>query len=36
MDLSIIIINYKTKDLTLQTLTSIFKADPPSGKMKCF
>jgi len=36
MDLSIIIINYKTKDLTLQTLTSIFKADPPSGKMEVF
>ena len=36
MDLSIIIINYKTKDLTLQTLTSIFKADPPPGKMEVF
>lgn len=36
MDLSIIIINYKTKDLTLQTLDSVFKADPPSGKMEVF
>jgi len=36
MDLSIIIINYKTKDLTLQTLDSVFKADPPVGKMEVF
>jgi GT2 family glycosyltransferase len=36
MDLSIIIINYKTKDLTLQTLASVFKADPPAGKMEVF
>jgi len=36
MDLSIIIINYKTKDLTLQTLDSVFKADPPPGKMEVF
>lgn len=36
MDLSIIIINYKTKDLTLQTLDSVFKADPPAGKLEVF
>jgi hypothetical protein len=34
MDLSIIIVNYKTKDLTLQTLDSVFKAEPPPGKME--
>lgn len=34
MDLSIIIINYKTKDLTLQTLDSVFKADSPAGKLE--
>lgn len=36
MDLSIIIVNYKTRDLTLQTLTSVFKAHPPKGKMEAF
>ena len=34
MDLSIIIVNYKTKDLTLQTLSSVFKAKPLRGKME--
>jgi len=34
MDLSIIIINYKTEDLTRQTLGAVFKADPPAGKME--
>lgn len=34
MDLSIIIVNYKTKDLTLQTLDSVFKAESPPGKME--
>lgn len=34
MDLSIIVVNYKTKDLTLQLLNSVFKADPPAGKME--
>jgi len=34
MDLSIIIINYKTQDLTLKTLKSVFKATPPKGKME--
>ncbi|MCX6816306.1 MAG: glycosyltransferase family 2 protein [Candidatus Beckwithbacteria bacterium] len=34
MDLSIIIVNYKTKDLTLQTLKSVFQAQPPKGKME--
>lgn len=36
MDLSIIIVNYKTKDLTLQTLTSVFQADQPKGKLEVF
>jgi len=34
MDLSIIIINYKTKDLTLQTIDSVFKAKAPKNKME--
>jgi len=34
MDLSIIILNYKTQDLTLQTLNSVFKAKLPQGKME--
>ena len=34
MDLSIIIVNYKTQDLTLQTLGSVFKAQSPKGKME--
>lgn len=34
MDLSIIIINYKTKDLTLQVIDSVFKADQPSRKLE--
>jgi len=34
MDLSIIIINYKTKDLTLQTIDSVFKAKQPKGKLE--
>lgn len=34
MDLSVIIINYKTKDLTLQTLDSVFKAVSPSGRLE--
>ena len=34
MDLSIIIINYKTQKLTLQTLTSIYKAQTPKGKVE--
>lgn len=36
MDLSIIIVNYKTKDLTLQTLKSVFTATEPKGKMEVF
>lgn len=32
MDLSVIIVNYKTEKLTLQTLKSVFKAQMPSGK----
>ena len=36
MDLSIIIVNYKTKDLTLQTIDSVFKADHPPGKLEVF
>ncbi len=36
MDLSIIIVNYKTKDLTLQTLDSVFKTKKPQGKMEVF
>ena len=34
MDLSIIVINYKTKDLTLQTLKSVFAARPPKNKFE--
>lgn len=34
MDLSIIIVNYKTQKLTLQTLASVFKAQPPKGKIE--
>jgi len=34
MDLSIIIINYKTKDLTIQTLDSVFKAKEPKGRIE--
>lgn len=34
MDLSIIIVNYKTKDLTLQTLQSVFAADQPKNKLE--
>lgn len=34
MDLSVIIINYKTKDLTLQTLESVYKAAPLKGKLE--
>ena len=34
MDLSIIIVNYKTKALTLQTLDSVFKAKSPPGKFE--
>ena len=32
MDLSIIIVNYKTKDLTLQALASVFNAQAPRDK----
>lgn len=34
MDLSIIIVNFKTKELTLQTLESVFKAQPTAGKFE--
>lgn len=34
MDLSIIIVNYKTKALTLQALDSVFKATPPKAKQE--
>ncbi|MBU2051980.1 MAG: glycosyltransferase family 2 protein [Patescibacteria group bacterium] len=34
MDLSIIIVNYKTKDLTLKTLASVFAAQIPRGKVE--
>jgi len=34
MDLSIIIVNYKTKQLTLQTLESVFAARPPKNKLE--
>ena len=36
MDLSIIIVNYKTKNLTLQTIDSVFRAVKPKGKMEIF
>ena len=36
MDLSIIIVNYKTKDLTIQTIDSVYKADKPPGKLEVF
>ena len=36
MDLSIIIVNYKTKDLTLQTIDSVYKATKPKGKLEVF
>lgn len=34
MDLSIIIVNYKTQKLTLQTLASVYKAQAPKGKVE--
>lgn len=34
MDLSIIIVNYKTQKLTLQTLESVFAARPPKNKLE--
>lgn len=34
MDLSVIIVNYKTTQLTLQTLKSVFAAKPPRGKLE--
>ncbi len=34
MDLSIIIVNYKTQKLTLQTLDSVLKAKEPKGKLE--
>ncbi len=34
MDLSIIIVNYKTLDLTLQTIKSIYQAQKPKGKFE--
>lgn len=34
MDLSIIIVNYKTQSLTLQTLESVFAARPPQNKLE--
>ena len=34
MDLSIIVVNYKTKELTLQTIDSIYKAKQPEGKQE--
>ena len=34
MDLSIIIVNYKTKDLTLQTLKTVFAARPHQNKFE--
>src|SRR3989344_590591 len=34
MDLSIVIVNYKTRDLTLQTLASVFAAQRPAGGME--
>ena len=34
MDLSVIIVNYKTQKLTLQTLKSVFAAQTPAGKVE--
>lgn len=34
MDLSVIVVNYKTKDLTRQTLRSVFRAAVPAGKIE--
>lgn len=34
MDLSIVIVNYKTRDLTLQTLASVFTANKPAGGLE--
>lgn len=34
MDLSVIIVNYQTTQLTLQTLKSVFAAQAPQGKME--
>ncbi|MFH0943086.1 MAG: glycosyltransferase family 2 protein [Candidatus Beckwithbacteria bacterium] len=34
MDISIIIVNFKTEKLTLQTIASVFQADPPSGRIE--
>jgi GT2 family glycosyltransferase len=36
MDLSIIIVNYKTKDLTIQTIDSVYKAQMPKGNIEVF
>lgn len=34
MDLSVVIINYKTEELTLKTLESVFEANPPKNKLE--